>query len=110
MSQIPTSSERYLEALARRTFLRLWTHPSPFLFEGGTTKELCDLLVIFGDDVFIFSDKDCALDMRTNPALAWKRWYDKAVLRSAEQVAGAQRMLQRRVPLFLHSKRTRPME
>jgi hypothetical protein len=53
-----TPSERYLAKLAAKTFLSLRSYPNLFIDkkEGnkGTGKELCDLLVICGDDIIIF--------------------------------------------------------
>lgn len=56
------ASERVLTALCRKSFLRLWSQTNVFTDEGfkdgkGSTRELCDALVIFGNDVIIFSDK-----------------------------------------------------
>ncbi len=60
-----TASERALAGLARNAFLSLWSYPNVFTDEGrakgkGDGKALCDLLVVFGNDVLLFSDKDCA--------------------------------------------------
>ena len=50
-----TPTEMNLAALADKIFLNLWSCPNLFNNEG---KELCDLLVICGDDILIFSDKN----------------------------------------------------
>ena len=60
-----TKSERTLTRLARKAFLSLWSYPNVYSDEGrsngkGDGKELVDLLVVFGNDVLLFSDKDCA--------------------------------------------------
>src|SRR5712691_960062 len=55
-----TASEKHLGRLCRHTFLNLWSYQNVFKEPG---KELCDLLVIFGQDVLLFSDKHCALDV-----------------------------------------------
>ncbi len=63
-------------------FFRFWSYP---VFrdqkanrngdDKGDGKELCDLLVVFGNDVLIFSDKSCAfpnsgnIQVSTGPAL-----------------------------------------
>lgn len=83
-----TSSEAYLASLARRAFLRPWSYPNLFSDRGGC-KELCDLLLVFGDDLVVFSDKDCTLQTSGAPDVAWSRWYKKAVLSSATQALGA---------------------
>lgn len=46
-----TETERMLAEFCERTFLKLWSYPNPFKDDG---HELCDLLAVFGDYVFIF--------------------------------------------------------
>lgn len=83
--------------LCRKTFLRLWSYPNLYRDQGhgnsGEGKELCDLLVVFGDDVLIFSDKDCRINLEGELAVAWSRWYRQAVLKSSQQAMGAERWL-----------------
>ncbi|MFW7341939.1 hypothetical protein V0R37_10395 [Pollutimonas sp. H1-120] len=55
-------------------------------------KELCDLLVVCGDDVLMFSDKHIAWPDAPFE-LAWKRWYNRAIGESAEQIRKADRWL-----------------
>ncbi len=63
-SQGTTPSERYLAGLAERSFLNLWSYPNIYrdtVVNGQRTgKEICDLLVVCGDHVLIFSDKTVA--------------------------------------------------
>jgi hypothetical protein len=63
-SQGATPSERYLAKIADRSFLNLWSYPNTFIDKRsggkGDGKELCDLLVVSGDHVLIFSDKTVA--------------------------------------------------
>jgi SEC-C motif len=87
-----TPSEKYLERLCEKNFLSLWSYPRPFRDQGGG-KELCDLLVVCGDDVIIFSDKHCVLEPKTNLDLDWKRWFRSAVSAAADQARGAERWL-----------------
>lgn len=58
-------------------------------------KELCDLMVVFGDDVLLFSDKSCAFHPTDDLNLAWSRWYRRAVEKSAKQLAGAESWITR---------------
>ena len=109
-----TGAERYLQRLCERTFLSLWSYPGVYRDQGQTAtskegKEVCDLLVVFENDVIIFSDKDCKYPTSGNHALDWSRWYRKAVLKSADQVWGAERWI-KRYPnrLFLDRACTRP--
>ena len=67
-----TDSEAYLAALAQRAFLRLWSYPNLFN-DKGCGKELCDLLVVFGDHLVVFSDKHCELKSHDTPEVAWRR-------------------------------------
>src|SRR5438874_1117912 len=93
-----TPSERILSQLCEKTFLNFWSYPNIFRDQGNTArggqgKEICDLLVVFGRDVIIFSDKDCAMPDSGNSGLDWSRWYDRAVAKSAKQIFGAERWL-----------------
>jgi hypothetical protein len=95
-----TPSERYLQRLGRDTFLSLWSHASIYRDQGQTAtsrqgKEVCDLLVAFQNYVIIFSDKLCEFPDTGNLATDWCRWFRKAVLKSAEQVWGAERWIRR---------------
>jgi hypothetical protein len=89
-----TASEKYLAGLCRSAFLSLWAHPNVFTNEGrrkgkGAGKELCDLLVVFGDQVILFSDKHCEYKESSNAEIDWKRWYRKAINKSVKQLVGA---------------------
>ncbi|MDR7307954.1 hypothetical protein [Rhodoferax saidenbachensis] len=93
-----TPSERALASLARKAFLSLWSYPNVFTDEGrangkGDGKELCDLLVVFGNDVLLFSDKDCAYQSNLDVKVAWPRWYRSAIDKSARQLAGAEKFI-----------------
>lgn len=83
------ASEAYLTSLSERTFLQLWSYPNPFRAPG---KEIADLLVVFGNDLIVFSDK--ASSFKPNKlTLAWSRWYGRTVAKSVKQLAGAVRTL-----------------
>jgi hypothetical protein len=93
-----TPSEKYLVALARRTVLRLWCWPNPFHQRGSAehgfaAKELCDLLVVFGQDIVIFSDKHVAFPNTGDLCLDWSRWYKRAIHAAAKQAVGARRWI-----------------
>jgi hypothetical protein len=109
-----TDSERYLASLCRKAFLTLWAHPNVYTDESkpagkGVGKELCDLLVVFDDDIIVFSDKHCAYKETGNDEVDWKRWYRKAINKSASQLQGAASFIQR-FPnrLFLNAECTKP--
>ncbi|WP_128910788.1 hypothetical protein [Tropicibacter alexandrii] len=92
-----TDSERYLQKIAERTFLDLWCYPNIYSdkrgHKSGDGKEICDLLVTFGDDVLIFSDKYIEWKPHEDIEVSWKRWYKSAVQKSAQQIRGAERWL-----------------
>ena len=93
-----TESERYLNALCDRSFLSLWSYPGVFRDQGrltgkGDGKEVCDLLVVFEEHIIIFSDKHCHFAESGDLGTDWGRWYKRAVLKSAEQIWGAERSI-----------------
>jgi len=85
-----TPSEELLAELADQTFLDLWSWPNVYKEPG---KELCDLLVVCGDEVVIFSDKSIDWPSGTIE-VAWPRWYRRAIAKSVDQIRGAARWLQ----------------
>jgi hypothetical protein len=94
-----TVAERYLGRLCEKSFLSLWSYPSLFRNQGnqqnaGHGKEICDLLVVFGQHIIIFSDKHCQFQNAGNVELNWRRWFRKAIQKSAEQAWGAKRWIQ----------------
>lgn len=93
-----TESERLLAQVAQRSFLKLWSVSNPFRDQGrvagkGDGKELCDLLVIFGSTIIVFSDKSCEYIENDDVQIAWKRWYKRAIAASVKQLNGAARWL-----------------
>ncbi len=82
----------------------MWSYVGVFN-NKGTGQEVCDLLVVFDNHIIIFSDKDCEFPNTGDLELDWKRWYKKAVKKSADQVYGAERWI-RKYPdrLFLDQK------
>jgi len=108
-------SERLLVTLCRKSFLRLWAQANNFTDEGfhngrGATKELCDALVVFGNDVLIMSDKHVEFQRDRPLDVAWPRWYRRAVAESVRQLFGARNWL-RRFPhrAYLDVACTRPL-
>jgi len=109
-----TPSEMVLQTLCERSFLSLWSYPRPFRNQGTTAnnhegKEICDLMVVFGRDILLFSDKSCAFPDSGNLETDWKRWQRKAIEKSVDQLLGAERWI-RQFParLFLDSVCTTP--
>jgi hypothetical protein len=91
------ASERYLAQLAERAFLSLWGYSGIYRNQygghGGDGKEVCDLLVVFDNHVLIFSDKHIEYKPHADPKVAWRRWYKKAIKKSADQIYGAERWI-----------------
>lgn len=111
-------SERLLMRLCRKSFLSLWAHANLHTDQDmrdgkGSAKEFADVMVVFGNDVVIFSDKHITYQSEVDTSVAWKRWYKRAVSSSAKQLYGAKSWLER-FPhrVFLDSKctRTLPMQ
>jgi len=95
-------SERYLYSLCKRTFLSMWSYCNVFRQPGS---ELCDLLVVCGNDVIIFSDKFCAYPENGDASLNWSRWFKRAVIKSANQLWGAENWIKRSPErIFVDSK------
>lgn len=84
-------SESYLFQLAERAFLKPWAILGP-AYKAG--KEISDLVIPFGDDVIILSDKACDFDIGKGLELAWSRWARAATTESVKQLKGAMRRLE----------------
>jgi hypothetical protein len=107
-------SERELFRICRSSFLSLWCFPALFndrsKSSDGLGQELCDLLVVFGDDVLIFSDKNCEFPSSGNLTTDWARWKRRSIDRSANQTKGAARWI-REFPhrIFVDRRCTEPL-
>jgi len=110
-----TPSERYLAKLCRNSFLDLWSYPNPYRDQtAGVTHregtELCDLLVACGNDVLLFSDKHCEMSDTGNILTDWKRWYRKTIMKSADQLIGAERWIRQHPgQIYIDPMRTQPL-
>ena len=87
-----TPTEKHLARLCERAFLRLWSYPNLYRDQGGG-KELCDVLIVFGRDVIVFSDKSCAYPDTGDEVRDWARWFKSSIAASARQVYGAERWI-----------------
>lgn len=81
-----TPSERQLSRLTNFSFLSLWAYPNVYRSPG---KELCDVLVVCGNNVIVFSDKSISWPKDCSTEIAWGRWYRRAIGHSAKQVQRA---------------------
>ncbi|WP_426801583.1 hypothetical protein [Xanthomonas campestris] len=108
-------SERNLISLCRNSFLSLWALPNTFTSEGlregqSSCSEFTDVLVVFGDDVILFSDKEIGFSEDKEIGVAWARWYKKAVINSVSQLYGARNWaINNPEKIYLDAKCTRPL-
>lgn len=95
-----TPTEQFLSKLCEKTFLGLWSYSNPFNEEG---KEICDLIAIFDNHVFIFFDRKKVLssDFMNNPEVDWQRWYRGTVQEQISSCFGAERYLRTGRKIFL---------
>jgi len=94
------ASERILTQLCRRSFLSLWAYSNLHTDEGFTgarkdAKEFTDVLLVFGDNVVIFSDKHVSFQEDKPLELSWTRWHRRAIQSSSKQLYGALSWLKR---------------
>ena len=100
-----TPTERLLADLCERSFLRLWSYPDPYKDDG---KELCDLLAVFEDHVFVFFDRESRhLEVEgKDKKVAWERWKRAAIDDQARTAHGAERYLRSGHKIFLDAEKT----
>lgn len=96
-SEGANNSEAKLIKIASQTFLDLWSYPNIYSDEGINKqrigKEVCDLLVVFENNVIIFSDKNNFFNDRVDVKVAWGRWFKSSVLDSCKQLFGAEKFI-----------------
>jgi hypothetical protein len=102
-----TPTERLLAELCDRTFLKLWSFPNPCREDG---KELCDLIVVFENEVLIFFDRENRRfdNNPTDVDLAWKRWRKEVIDKQVTTALGAERYIRKGRPIFLDTKQAEP--
>lgn len=102
-----TATERLLAEFCERTFLKLWSYPNPYKDDG---HELCDLLAVFGDIVFIFFDRENELLQipDKDPQVLWDRWKRNVIDRQVKTAHGAERYIRSGRPIFVDAKREKP--
>lgn len=102
-----STSEAYLARLAEQAFLRPWALANPF---HEKVEEISDLLVPFGDDLIIFSDKASVYQTGVPAGRAWLRWESKAIEASMPQLQGALRKLKKpETQVFLDNRSQSPL-
>ncbi len=97
-------AEMFLTKYCKKTFLKLWAYPNPYKSQGD---ELCDVLAVFEEHIFIFSIKNISFSAKKTTDVAWKRWKKKAIDKSISQVKTAERWIRRHPEkIFLDAKCT----
>ncbi|WP_229804753.1 hypothetical protein [Neogemmobacter tilapiae] len=93
-----TPGEKYLAKLSDYTFLNLWSYPNPYRDQRskgateGDGKEICDLLVVCGEHIIIFSEKTNSWP-QGDINLSWSRWVKRAIKEAIRQINGAERWI-----------------
>ena len=104
-----TRTEKLLSELCDGTFLKLWSYPNPFRQPG---KELCDLIAVFENHVFLFFDRESrAFDLNTGDTdLAWQRWKKEAIDKQIKSARKARsHVLLHPKQVYLDAKCTLPL-
>jgi hypothetical protein len=98
-----TPTERLLATLCDQSFLQLWSYPNPFKDDG---HELCDVLAVFEQHVFIFFDREIELvdTQDKDPVVRWDRWRRKVIDAQIKTAHGAERYIKSGRPAFLDSR------
>lgn len=102
-----SKTEHFLAELCDRTFLKLWSYPNPY---KDDSHELCDLLAVFENHVFIFFDRENRQlgDADKDPHVQWLRWKKKAVDAQIKTAHGAARYIRSGRDIFLDAKLETP--
>jgi hypothetical protein len=109
------ASEQQLNRIADAAFLALWTYPDVRNDKGikdgkGPGQQVCDLLVVFENDIIIFSVKASEFPSTGDLHVDWNRWFGRAVEEALDQIRGAQRWIKAHPDrLFLDRACTQPI-
>ncbi len=95
-----TPTERLLADLCERSFLKLWSYPNPV---KDDQDELCDLLAVFENHLFIFFDRESRQLDKSNKDLlvSWNRWKKKVIDDQIRSAHGAERYIKSGRGIFL---------
>lgn len=87
-----TASEKLLAELCDKTFLRLWSYPNVFKADG---KELCDLVAVFDNHVFLFFVRESRKfdDPQKEVKLQWERWTKETINKQLSTLEGAEKYI-----------------
>jgi hypothetical protein len=95
-----TPTEQLLADLCEKSFLKLWSYPNPIKEDHD---ELCDLLAVFENQVFIFFDRESRQfgNSDKDPMVNWCRWKKKVIDDQIRTAHGAERYIKSGRPVFL---------
>jgi len=95
-----TRTERLLADLCERSFLKLWSYPNPV---KDDRDELCDLLAVFENQIFIFFDRESRQFEKADkdPLINWNRWKKKVIDDQIHTAHGAERYIKSGRGIFL---------
>jgi hypothetical protein len=98
-----TPTERLLADLCEKSFLKLWSYPNP---TKDDKKELCDLLAVFENHLFIFFDRESGALSKENkdPLVQWNRWKKEAIDAQTKTAHGAERYIRSGRGIFLDTE------
>jgi len=98
-----THSERFLTNLCDKTFLKLWSFANPFKADG---KELCDLLAVFENHIFIFFDRESKKfdNQNNNTFVSWMRWEKEVIDKQIKTSNGAENYIKKASKIYLDNK------
>jgi hypothetical protein len=85
-----TPSEAFVSELCKKSFLPFWSFSSPL---RKKEKELCDVLIVCGNDIVIISVKDIKISGHPDEMVQYERWQKKAIRESIDQIYGAERFM-----------------
>lgn len=86
-----TQGEQGVAEICEKSFLSLWSYPNLFYEKN---KELCDVLIVFGNTVFIISEKTSTFDPeRRGIKVEWNRFKNNIIDKSYRQLNGAEKRL-----------------
>jgi hypothetical protein len=102
-----TATERLLAEFCERSYLKLWSYPNPYKDDA---HELCDLLAVFENHVFIFFDRENELvdSPDKDQQVLWDRWKRNVIDRQVRTAHGAERYIRSGRSIFLDGKGTAP--
>lgn len=102
-----TPTERLLAGLCERSFLKLWSYPNPLKYDRD---ELCDLIAVFENHVFIFFDRENLSFYKegNDPTVNWNRWKKKVIDAQIRTAHGAERYIKSGRGIFLDKDLTVP--